>query len=175
MIKVRGGKREGAGRPAVGVTKKVSITLPEEVWEKIKIEKSEKSVSQSSLLRSIIEEHYTPEEEQKNHAFHEVDERAIMWWELARKNIYEGFIEIKKTRIHECIEHKRYSKELEHEVWERCVANSKAYKKPRVSYLLEAFYFEGERLLFDETYEDQEEQVIFAIIEYVRKNRKKAK
>ena len=42
MIKVRGGKREGAGRPAVGVTKKVSITLPEEVWEKIKIEKSRK-------------------------------------------------------------------------------------------------------------------------------------
>lgn len=30
-----GGSRKGAGRKAIGVTKKVSITMPEEEWELI--------------------------------------------------------------------------------------------------------------------------------------------
>lgn len=94
--------------------------------------------------------------------------RTDMWRELVNKNIWEGYVELKKTRVHECIQHRRYSKELEDEVWQRCVANSRAYKKPRVSYLLEAFGFEGKRLLLDRNFEDLEEQVIFAIIEYVR-------
>jgi len=96
--------------------------------------------------------------------------RAKMWRELARKNIWEGYVELKKTRIRECIEHRRYSKKLEMEVWQRCVANSRAYSKPRVSYLLEAFSFEGKRLLLDQNFADLEEQVIFAIIEHVRIN-----
>lgn len=94
--------------------------------------------------------------------------RADMWRELANKNIWEGYVELKKARIHECIQHRRYSKKLEEEVWQRCVANSRAYKKPRVSYLLEAFGFEGKRLLLDRNFEDLEEQVIFPIIEHVR-------
>lgn len=94
--------------------------------------------------------------------------RADMWIELANKNIWEGFVELKKTRLRECIEHRRYSKELEAEVWKRCVNHSKAYSKPRVSYLLEAFGFEGERLLLDQNFADLEEQVLFAIIEHVR-------
>jgi hypothetical protein len=94
--------------------------------------------------------------------------RAEMWMELANKNIWEGHVELKKTRIHECIQHRHYSKELESMVWQRCVANSRAYKKPRVFYLLEAFGFEGKRLLLNKNFEDLEEQVIFAIIEYVR-------
>ncbi|PEI44617.1 CopG family transcriptional regulator [Bacillus pseudomycoides] len=39
-----GGKREGAGRPSLGITKKVSITLSEEDWKRI--EDSKKSFSQ---------------------------------------------------------------------------------------------------------------------------------
>ncbi|KON83485.1 hypothetical protein AF332_27380 [Sporosarcina globispora] len=103
----------------------------------------------------------------------EIEERirADMWREIAIKNIWEGYVELKKTRIHECIQHRRYSKELEAEVWERCVANSRAYKQPRVSYLLEAFGFEGQRLLLDQNLESLEEQVIFAIIEHVRVSR----
>lgn len=97
--------------------------------------------------------------------------RANMWRELARKNIWEGYVELKKTRIRECIEHRHYSKQLELEVWQRYVANSRAYRKPRVSYLLEAFSFEGKRLLLDQNFADLEEQVIFAIIEHVRKSR----
>lgn len=31
-----GGKREGAGRPSLGITKKVSITLQQEHWDRIK-------------------------------------------------------------------------------------------------------------------------------------------
>lgn len=31
----RGGKREGAGRKAIGVTRKVSLTLPTELWSEI--------------------------------------------------------------------------------------------------------------------------------------------
>lgn len=99
--------------------------------------------------------------------------RAEMWNELARKNIFEGFVQIKKSLLHECILHKRYSNELENEVWERIVNNSRAYSKPRVSYLLEAFRFEGKRLLMDKNYVTLEEQIIFGIIEYVRRNRDK--
>lgn len=94
--------------------------------------------------------------------------RAKMWMELANKNIWEGHVELRKTQIHECIQHRHYSKEFETEVWQRCVANSRAYKKPRVFYLLDAFRFEGKRLLLDKNFADLEEQVIFAIIENVR-------
>lgn len=41
------------------------------------------------------------------------DIRAEMWWELARKNIFEDFMEIKKTQVQDCIQHKRYSKTFE--------------------------------------------------------------
>ncbi|ANS52166.1 CopG family transcriptional regulator [Bacillus cereus] len=39
-----GGKREGAGRPSLGITKKVSITLSEEDWKRI--EDTNKAFSQ---------------------------------------------------------------------------------------------------------------------------------
>jgi Helix-turn-helix domain len=101
--------------------------------------------------------------------------RADMWIQIANKNLWEGHVELKKTRIHECIQHRRYSKELESEVWKRCVANSRAYKKPRIFYLLEAFGFEGKRLLLDKDFEDLEEQVIFAIIEHIRTHSQEVK
>lgn len=47
-----GGKREGAGRPSLGTTKKVSITLPDEVWEQI--EKSRNGKPLSKFLREVI-------------------------------------------------------------------------------------------------------------------------
>jgi hypothetical protein len=34
-VTFRGGKREGAGRKKMGLSKKVTITLPEEEWEEI--------------------------------------------------------------------------------------------------------------------------------------------
>lgn len=37
------------GRPSMGITKKVSLTLPEEVWEKILLEEN-----LSAYLRSLV-------------------------------------------------------------------------------------------------------------------------
>lgn len=51
-----GGKRDGAGRPSLGKTKKVSITLPDEVWERI--DDSKKEQSMSAFLRELIMENY---------------------------------------------------------------------------------------------------------------------
>lgn len=51
-LKKHGGKREGAGRPSLGTTKKVSITLPDESWEQIEKARGERSMS--AFLRDII-------------------------------------------------------------------------------------------------------------------------
>lgn len=40
-----GGYREGAGRPSLGVTKKVSITLPADIWNEIEKEKGDLTMS----------------------------------------------------------------------------------------------------------------------------------
>lgn len=50
----RGGKRKGAGRKAFGITKKVSLTLSEDVWSEIGT-LIENGSSQSEVLRSLIE------------------------------------------------------------------------------------------------------------------------
>lgn len=47
-----GGKREGAGRPSLGTTRKVSITLPDTVWSGIEEKKGEKSMS--AYLRELL-------------------------------------------------------------------------------------------------------------------------
>ncbi|MCM3576279.1 helix-turn-helix domain-containing protein [Mesobacillus subterraneus] len=99
----------------------------------------------------------------------EEDVRASIWLELANKHIWEGFIEIKKTQIRDCIKHRRYSSKLEEAVWKACLENSRAYSKPRVFYLLGAFGFDRKRISMDTNFGDIEEQIIFPIIEYVRK------
>lgn len=96
--------------------------------------------------------------------------REDMWFEITRINVWEGFIDIKKKDIKECLEHRRYSQHLAPIIWERCVQNSIAYKKPRILYLLDAFKFEGKRLLFDENFGLLEEKILYSMIEYVRKN-----
>lgn len=47
-----GGKREGAGRPSLGTTKKVSITLPDQIWKQIEEAKGDRSMS--AFLREVI-------------------------------------------------------------------------------------------------------------------------
>ena len=51
-----GGKRDGAGRPSLGVTKKVSVTLPEVTWKKIQqeIDSHPDIKSMSSYFRKIV-------------------------------------------------------------------------------------------------------------------------
>ncbi|MER2109194.1 MAG: hypothetical protein ABS949_19895 [Solibacillus sp.] len=95
--------------------------------------------------------------------------RANMWYQITRKNIWEGYIQIKKAALKQAAEHRHYSPAFIEEVWARCIANSSAYKQPRIAYLLDAFSFEGQRLKFDTAFKSKEEQVIYAICEYVKK------
>ncbi|EOO12677.1 MULTISPECIES: hypothetical protein [Bacillus cereus group] len=51
----RGGKREGAGRKAIGVTRKVSLTLPTELWSEIEFLCEYDGGSQSKVIRKMLE------------------------------------------------------------------------------------------------------------------------
>lgn len=97
--------------------------------------------------------------------------RSNMWWEIVRKNIFEDFIEVKKTRVRACIEHERHSKEFEAYVWDEIQRNKGGYAKPRILYLLDAFLFGRERIPMDQNYENVEDKIIFALIEHLRKKR----
>jgi hypothetical protein len=97
--------------------------------------------------------------------------RAAMWWEIVRKNLFEGFIEVKKTQLHECIKHKGYSKEFETYVWNEMIKNKRGYATTRIPYLLEAYLFDSERILMDPNYESIEERIISSLIDYLRKKR----
>ena len=51
----KGGARKGAGRRGIGETRKVSITLPQDVWSEIDQIATESSYSsKSELLRLLI-------------------------------------------------------------------------------------------------------------------------
>ena len=106
-----------------------------------------------------------------------LDENAIrtqIWWELVYKNIWEDYVPIKKHYIKEAAEHRKYSNELAETVWQYITldSNRRGYlKQPRIPYLLEAFLFEGQRLLLDKEFTSKHEQVVYAIFEYVLKNK----
>ncbi|MFC4102494.1 ribbon-helix-helix domain-containing protein [Paenibacillus xanthanilyticus] len=55
----RGGLREGAGRKGIGVTKKVSLTLTEELWEKLEKQGAEHHQSRSEVIRNLIQHFYS--------------------------------------------------------------------------------------------------------------------
>ena len=55
MMFTSGGAREGAGRKAIGVTRKVSLTLTESVWQQLEKQCLERECSKSEFLRSMIE------------------------------------------------------------------------------------------------------------------------
>lgn len=46
-----------AGRPSLGTTKKVSLTLQDEVWKKIEQQRNVLGLSQSKFLRTLIEKY----------------------------------------------------------------------------------------------------------------------
>lgn len=56
----RGGRREGAGRPAVGTTRRVALTLPDEVWDRIDYEKEHQGISQAQAIRDTLIHFYFP-------------------------------------------------------------------------------------------------------------------
>ncbi|MFC7064238.1 hypothetical protein [Halobacillus seohaensis] len=96
--------------------------------------------------------------------------RAEMWWEMVRKNMFEGSMDVKKMDIKACIEHNKHSKDFEAYVWEKI--NEHTWQaKPRILYLLDAFLFNGHRIKMDHSFEELEEQILFPLIEYLRRKR----
>lgn len=47
-----GGYREGAGRPSIGTTRKLSLTLPDEIWEAIEEEKGK--LTMAAYIRNLL-------------------------------------------------------------------------------------------------------------------------
>lgn len=60
----RGGKRSGAGRKPLGVTKRRAITLPEEIWGLIEAD-SKKYGSEAAVFREIVLKHYEQKKEKE--------------------------------------------------------------------------------------------------------------
>lgn len=94
--------------------------------------------------------------------------REEMWYELLGKFVFEDYFALKKTEVKAAVEHMRYSKEFEAEVWERCSKHTWGYATPRVPYLLDYFMFEGERIPFNKDFAGRNEQIIHALIEKIR-------
>ena len=88
--------------------------------------------------------------------------REQMWYQIVHRNIFEGFIDIKKSRLKDCIEHKRYSKDFFTYCWDQLSQKNQGSAVPRVPYLLDAFLYDSKRIKMDNTYELLEEKVIFA-------------
>lgn len=117
-------------------------------------------------------------EEENVPRYTELDVKAIkeqvreeMWFELMSKFIFEGYFVLKKADIKAAIQHRRHSKEFGDFVWERCLQHKMGYATPRVPYLLKYFKFEGERIPFDRTASEQDDQIIYALIESIRLKR----
>ena len=97
--------------------------------------------------------------------------REKMWYEIVHRYIFEGFIDIKKSRLKDCIEHKRYSKDFFTYCWDQLSQKNPGRAVPRVPYLLDAFLYDSKRIKMDNNYELLEEKVIFALIEHLRLKR----
>lgn len=91
-----------------------------------------------------------------------------MWFEIVQRNVFEGFVGIKKSRLKECIEHKRYSKDFFIYCWDQLSQKNLGRAVPRVPYLLDSFLYDSKRIKMDSNYEMLEEKVIFALIEHLR-------
>lgn len=104
----------------------------------------------------------------------ETDRESIrdrMWWELAHKHLFEGFIEPKRKQIKECAEHQKYSKALEKDAWDLISQHKMGYANPHIPYLLDAFLFDGKRIRMDDRYELLEERILYALLEHIRKEK----
>lgn len=90
--------------------------------------------------------------------------REDMWWELMQKFIFEDYLEIKKSRIKDCLEHRRASADIQ-KVWEIINNHKLGFAKPRVAILLDAFLFDGKRILLDTDFEG-DEQVLYPLVDH---------
>ncbi|GGD28977.1 helix-turn-helix domain-containing protein [Pontibacillus salipaludis] len=96
--------------------------------------------------------------------------RSEMWWEIVSQNVFQGFMDVKKKQVWECIEHNGHSKEFGEYVWKE-LHDKSWYGKPRIPYLLDASLFDGKRIIMDQSYGSLEEQILFPVVEEIRKKR----
>ena len=136
-----------------------------------KLKGYQNSKKQGWRIREADLEHFIDQRLPVFHTTTVVNEEAIreqMWYEIVQRNIFEGFVEVKKSRLKECIEHKGYSKDFFIYCWEQLTQQNRHYAVPRVPYLLDAFLYDSKRIKMDHYYELLEEKVLFALIEYLR-------
>ncbi|MFC5471008.1 CopG family transcriptional regulator [Cohnella suwonensis] len=62
----KGGPRKGAGRKGFGVTKKLSLTLSEELWETFERRANSLHISKSEMVREIMEAFFLTESGNKD-------------------------------------------------------------------------------------------------------------
>lgn len=131
----------------------------------------QKSKKEGWRVREEDLEHFIAAKMPDFYATNDVNEESIrekMWFEIVKKNIFEGFIEIKKSMLKECVEHKRFSDEFFHYCWERLNQNKHGYAVPRIPYLLDSFLYDSKKIKMDPAFESLEEKILFALIEYLR-------
>lgn len=56
LLLTKGGPRPGAGRKRIGITKKVSITLPQEMWDALEQRVLAEQSTKSEVIRKMIEQ-----------------------------------------------------------------------------------------------------------------------
>jgi hypothetical protein len=62
----KGGPRKGAGRKGFGVTKKLSLTLTEELWDIFDQRSNSLNISKSEMIREIMEAFFLTESGNKD-------------------------------------------------------------------------------------------------------------
>ncbi|GGG72671.1 hypothetical protein GCM10010918_30700 [Paenibacillus radicis (ex Gao et al. 2016)] len=58
FISARGGLRERAGRKSIGATRKVSLTLTDDLWDQIDSYCKEHNLSRSEMMRKVLESYF---------------------------------------------------------------------------------------------------------------------
>ena len=89
---------------------------------------------------------------------------------LAAKHIWEGRFVFKKKWVNECLDHQRMTnKSTRSYILNRVLQHKQGYAAPGVLYMLDTFNFEGIKLKMDDSFSALDEQITFALIEYLRK------
>ena len=89
---------------------------------------------------------------------------------LAAKHIWEGRFVFKKKWVKECLNHQRMTnKSTRSYILNRVLQHKQGYAAPGVLYMLDTFNFEGVKLKIDDSFSALDEQITFALIEYLRK------
>lgn len=95
--------------------------------------------------------------------------RVEMWQQITSRNIWEGRYEFNKQFIHECMDQLRIENlKLRDYLVENIMSHKQGYTNSGVSFLLEKFHFNGKRLNFYRQYGSLEEQITFAVIDFLR-------